>query len=103
MPRRVTQTGDNLRLYTLINPEPGAWQVLIEDKGTSEEEVIYSIVITVNDCASTPTPSPTPFLTPTPLPEPGLIEQAAPILPLAGLVLLVLVIFLIFHFRGSKK
>ncbi len=102
-PGYTSQTGDNLKLYTLMNPAEGNWQVLIHGESDSEEEVVYSIVITVNDCASTPTPSPTPYLTPTPLPEPSLVEQAAPVLPLAGLVLFVLVIFLIFHFRGSKK
>ena len=97
------QTDENLQLYTLMNPGPGNWQVSIQSEDDAGKEVVYSIVITVNDCASTPTPLPTPFLSPTPLPEPGIIEQAAPILPLAGLVLVVLVIFLIFNFRGSKE
>jgi len=102
-PEYTFQTGDNLQLNTFMNPGPGNWQVSIQSEGASGEEVVYSIVITVNDCASTPTALPTPFLSPTPLPEPGILEQATPILPLAGLVIIVLVIFLILNFRGGKE
>ncbi len=102
-PGYTSQTGDNLKLYTLLDPSPGLWTVLIQGDDSSDEDVVYSIVITVNDCASTPTPSPTPYLTPTPLPEPTLMDQAAPVIPLAGLVLFVLAIFLFLNLRGSKK
>lgn len=89
------QSGDNLKLYTVLQPVAGEWNIAVRNDSSAEEETFFSIVVTTHPCAQTPAPvlSPTPYLTQTPLPGPGIVEQVAPVLPLAILVLVVMGIF----------
>jgi len=95
-PDFTLQTGESLKLYTILTPRSGEWKITVNSGDTTEDEVFYNIVITSNQCQQTPTLviSPTPYLTRTPLPPPGVLEQSAPILPVVLVVLLGLGIFI---------
>jgi hypothetical protein len=97
------QLGDNLSLYTLLNPLPGEWSLTVNSNDSGLDEVFYNIVMTTNSCPQTPTPdvSPTPRPTRTPMPEASLVEQATPIIPVAALVILVMGIFIIITLRRN--
>jgi hypothetical protein len=98
------QAQDNLTLYTVLNPIPGEWKLSVQGDPTLEEEAVYSIVITTNECKATPTPSgpPTPTPTVTPVPFSSYVEQAVPVLPLAILVVVVLGFFLWLTLRAGR-
>ncbi|MBT3389420.1 MAG: VWA domain-containing protein [Chloroflexi bacterium] len=95
------QSGDNLKLYTVLHPAAGEWNIAVTSDASVDEETFFSIVVTTNQCAQTPAPvfSPTPYLTQTPLPGPSFVEQAAPVLPLVILVLVVMGIFIVITLR----
>ncbi len=95
------QTGDNLKLYTILNPAPGQWQVSVHSEKADEE--FFSIVITTDDCqpSDAPAMSPTPYLTSTPMPAPGVVEQVSPVFPLIVLVIVVMGIFILITLRKS--
>lgn len=98
------QAQDNLTLYTVLDPISGEWKLSVQGDTALEEEAVYSIVITTNECKATPTPSgpPTPTPTATPVPFSSYVEQAIPVLPLAVLVVVVLGIFLWLTLRAGR-
>ncbi|RME08416.1 MAG: VWA domain-containing protein [Anaerolineae bacterium] len=93
----LLQEGTGLKLYTLLKPAAGDWQITVLGGDQGEGEIFYNIVVTSSLCEQTPTPvvTPTPYFTRTPLPPPGLVEQTAPVLPVVVLVLLVMGGFLV--------
>ncbi len=100
-PRFTVQLGENITLYTLLKPLEGEWGVTVSSGEGAEEDIFYNIVITSNECQEEPTPdvTPTPSPTRTPIPEPGIVEQATPIIPLAVLVIVVMGIFIVITLR----
>ncbi|MBM3145598.1 MAG: VWA domain-containing protein [Chloroflexi bacterium] len=100
-PDFTLQVGDNISLYTLLEPLEGEWNVTVTSGDAAGEDIFYNIVITSNECKSTPTLviTRTPSPTRTPVPEPGIIEQAAPILPLVILVVVVMGVFIVITLR----
>ncbi len=100
-PNFSVQRGNNINLYTLLTPIEGEWAVTVNSGDAPDEDVFYNIVVTSNDCEFEPTPevSPTPSPTRTPIPEPGIVEQATPIIPLVILVIVVMGIFIVITLR----
>ncbi len=100
-PNFLFQSGDNLKLYTVLNPKDGEWHVSVRSESTGVEETFFSIVVTTHQCLMPPTPavSPTAYLTHTPVPGPDFVAQATPILPLVLVVLVALGIFIAFTLR----
>ena len=100
-PDFAVQLGNNIRLYTLLTPLEGEWGITVISDGETDEDVFYNIVITSNECKYTPTPviTQTPSPTRTPMPEPGVIEQATPIIPLVIVILVVLGVFIVITLR----
>ena len=102
-PEFSSQSQKNQQLYTFENPQFGKWDLSV--RNDAGEDVVYSIVITSQDCApQTPTPElpPTPTPEPTPMPISGYIEYVSPVIPLEGFILLVLVIFILVENRRRK-
>ncbi len=100
-PGYTVQLGENITLYTLLNPLEGEWGITMSSGEGAEEDIFYNIVITSNECQVEPTPdvTPTPSPTRTPIPEPGIVEQATPIIPLVVLVVVVMGIFIVISLR----
>jgi len=100
-PDFTVQLGNNISLYTLLTPLDGEWGVTVISDDATDEDVFYNIVITSNECKYTPTPviTQTPSPTRTPMPEPGVVEQATPIIPLVIVVLVVMGVFIVITFR----
>lgn len=100
-PGYTVQLGENITLYTLLNPQEGEWGITMSSGEGAEEDIFYNIVITSNECQVEPTPdvTPTPDPTRTPIPEPGIVEQATPIIPLVALVVVVMGIFIVITLR----
>ena len=100
-PNFSVQRGNNINLYTLLNPISGDWAVTVNSGNAPDEDVFYNIVVTSNQCVTEPTPdvTATPNPTRTPIPEPGIVEQAAPIIPLVILVIVVMGVFIVITLR----
>jgi hypothetical protein len=99
------QTSENLKLYTLLKPISGDWNVSVNSGDLADEDIVYSIVITSQDCppqTPTPTSPPTPTPVPTPVPASFYFEQALPVIPLLILLLIVGVIFVVGGLRQKK-
>lgn len=97
-PDFTLQSGSNLKLYTILNPEPGEWHLSVNSDQAEDENILYNIVITNNVCVErTPTPvyTPTPTPEPTPIPTSYYVDQAMPVIPLVVLVIIVMGIFII--------
>jgi len=100
-PNFSVQRGNNINLYTLLSPISGDWAVTVNSGAAPDEDVFYNIVVTSNECVTEPTldVTPTPSPTRTPIPQPGIVEQAAPIIPLVILVIVVMGVFIVITLR----